>query len=169
MPDPQSQSRRRPKPSGWQKRFLALPAWLYNRGLGFLFGSRLIVLIHRGRTSGTERCTTLEVLEHRRVDGEYRVLSGWGRTSDWFLNIEASPPIALLVGRKRLQVNHRVLDPDEATAAVRAHLVAHPRVSARISGELWAALQEGDAALRAALAGTPVVAFEPVARTQEPR
>ena len=141
------------------------PVWLYERGFGPLFGSRLVVLVHRGRKTGIERRTTLEVLEHRRVAGEYRVLSAWGRTSDWYRNLAASPPIALLVGRSRYRVTHRVLAATEAAAAVRGHLTAYPRVSARLTPELMAALPRGDAALAAELENTAVVAFRPIADT----
>ena len=97
----------RPPPKGFQKRLMGLPVWFYRRGLGRLFGSRLVVLVHKGRKTGKTRYTTFEVLEHRLVDGEYRVLSGWGRTSDWFRNIQTNPPEALWVGKARRQVNHR--------------------------------------------------------------
>ncbi|MDJ0924428.1 MAG: nitroreductase family deazaflavin-dependent oxidoreductase [Acidimicrobiia bacterium] len=158
-----STSRRsRPKPGRWQKRFMDLPVYLYRFGLGFLFGSRLVVLVHRGRTSGAERHTTLEVLQHRPVDGEYRVLSGWGRTSDWFRNIEAAPPIGLWVGHRRQEVEARELAADEATRAVADHLRKNPKVSARIAPDLWSALQKSTAALQEALTDQPVVGFRPI-------
>jgi deazaflavin-dependent oxidoreductase (nitroreductase family) len=151
----------RARPSVWQKRLLGLPAWLYAHGFGFLFGERLAVLVHRGRRTGLERRTVLEILEHRQVDGEYRVLAGWGRTSDWFRNLQAAPPIALWVGRRRLGVAHRELDLAETAAAVRHHLLIHPRVSARLHAGLWNALEAGENSLRTALRSTPAVAFRP--------
>lgn len=158
---------KRNRPGKWQKRFMDLPVYLYRIGLGFLFGERLVVLVHQGRNSGRERRTTLEVLQHRPVNGEYCVLSGWGATSDWFRNLSANPPIALWVGRRKFGVTHRVLPPSEGTAVVAGHLRNSPRVSARISPELWAALQDGEDALQAALIGKPVVAFRPNAAEPE--
>jgi hypothetical protein len=58
-------------------------------------------------------------------------------------------------------VTHRVLETDDATAAVRAHLLSRPTVSARTSPDLWNALKIGDDALRRALTNTPVVGFRP--------
>ncbi len=158
----------RPKPGKWQKRFMDLPVHLYRLGLGFLFGERLVVLVHTGRKSRLERRTTLEVLQHRPVDGDYCVLSGWGATSDWFRNIDHSPPVALWVGRRKLGVTHRVLPPAEAAAVVAGHLRRSPRVASRISPDLWAALQDGVDALQEALTDRPVVAFRPTAGKPSP-
>jgi deazaflavin-dependent oxidoreductase (nitroreductase family) len=140
---------------------MALPTSLYAHGLGLLFGERLVVLVHRGRRTGAEHRTTLEPLEHRLIEGEYRVLSGWGLASDWYRNVQAAPPIELWVGSRRLRVTSRVLQPEDAAAAVRAHLLAHPFVSARIYADLWKALEAGNDALEKALTSTPVVAFRP--------
>ena len=135
------------RPTTWQRRLMGLPAWFYRHGFGRFFGGRLVVLVHSGRRSGLERHAVLEVLEHRRVRGEYRVLSGWGRRSDWFQNLEAAPPVALLVGGSRLSVTHRILERDEAAAAVCGHLRANPRTSRMISPDLWHALESGHGAL----------------------
>lgn len=148
------------KPSGWQKWLMDFPIQLYRIGLGWLFGSSLIVIVHTGRKSGATRRTVLEALGHRALEGEYRVISGRGRKADWFRNIEANPPKELWVGRKRTPVTHRVLSSEEAIAAVRIHLMKYPRMSARISPELVQAMHEGT--LSEALAPLEVVALRPV-------
>ena len=158
----------RQKPGKWQKRLMDLPVQAYRLGLGFLFGERLAVLVHTGRKSGLERRTTLEVLQHRRVNGEYCVLSGWGPESDWYRNISVNPPVALWVGRLELDVTPRVLPPSEAAAVVADHLRKSPRLSARISPALWAALQYGIDVLQEVLADRPVVAFRPAAAEPGP-
>jgi len=153
---------KRPQPRGWQKRMMDLPVWFYRRGYGRLFGKRTVVLVHRGRKTGTQRQTALALLDPGPVEGEYRVQSGWGRGSDWFRNLEANPPEGLWVGSARLAVTHRVLEPAEAADLVRRHLMAHPRVSARINPSLWQALQAGGERFDKALRDYPVVAFRPV-------
>lgn len=42
------------------------PIGLYRAHLGFLFGSRLLMLEHTGRKSGTRRYVVLEVVGHPR-------------------------------------------------------------------------------------------------------
>lgn len=153
----------KPRPSGITKRLLDAPVWMYRHGLGGLLGSRLVVLVHRGRRTGRERRTSLEVLQHRPVGGEYRVISGWGRTSDWYRNLAVNPPVALLVGRSRYRVTHRILPPDEAVDTVRGHVLAHPRATSLIAPDLAEAHESGRAALRRFVEEAPVVGFRPVA------
>ncbi|HXV92929.1 MAG TPA: nitroreductase family deazaflavin-dependent oxidoreductase [Pseudonocardia sp.] len=148
--------------TGMRRRLMAVPVRLYEWGLGPVLGSSLVVLVHRGRRSGLPHRTALEVLEHRPVDGEYRVLSGHGRSSDWFRNLQANPAAELWVGRDRFPVEHRVLAPDEAVRAVRAHLLASPCASSRFTPALWQALREGDQALAEVVASLPVLAFRRV-------
>ncbi len=148
------------KPAGWRKWVMDFPVWLYRAGLGRLFGSRLVVLVHRGRKTGAVRRTVLEALAHRPIDGEYRLLSGRGRRSDWFRNLEANPPIELWVGARRMPVTHRVLGPREAAESVRLHIEAYPRMSQRISPELATAMEQGT--LLEALADMAVVALRPI-------
>lgn len=148
------------KPSGWLKWLLNLPVWVYRARLGWLFNSSLVVLVHRGRKTGAVRRTVLEALAHRPIEGEYRMLSGRGRNSDWFRNMQASPPLELWVGRKRMPVTYRVLGPREATESVRLHIEAYPRMSRRISPELVAAMEQGT--LADVLTDIPVVALKPI-------
>lgn len=155
-------TQKRPRPRGWQKRIMDLPVWFYRRGYGRLFGKRLVVLVHRGRTTGIERRTALALLDPGPVDGEYRVQSGRGRRSDWVRNLEANPPEGLWVGSARLPVTHRVLEPADAADLVRRHLMAHPRLAARINPTLWQALQAGGERFEEALRDYPVVAFRPL-------
>ena len=50
----------RQKPQGLWKWLLQSPTWLFRARLGFLFGSRVVVLVHRGRKSGRRYETPLE-------------------------------------------------------------------------------------------------------------
>ena len=43
------------------------PIWLYRAGLGFVFGSRFLLLQHRGRRTGQVRQVMLEVVDHQRT------------------------------------------------------------------------------------------------------
>src|SRR4051794_19376116 len=63
-----------------------LPIWLYRARLGFLFGRRLLMLEHVGRTSGQPRYVVLEVVDHS--PGEYTVCAGFGERTQWLRNLE---------------------------------------------------------------------------------
>lgn len=154
----------RPHPHGLTKWFLDMPVRLYRWGLGPLFGARLVVLVHRGRTTGMTRRTALEVLGHRRIDGAYHVASGWGANSDWLRNVRAAGEAELCVGRDRVPVTVQVLPPDRGAAVLRRHLLEHPVATRRVNGDLWGPLLEGEAAFAEAAASLPVVAFTPVDR-----
>ncbi|WP_083905237.1 nitroreductase family deazaflavin-dependent oxidoreductase [Nocardia transvalensis] len=103
------------------------PIWLYRARLGFLFGSRLLLLEHVGRTSGARRYVVLEVVG-RPEKGCYVVVSGFGERSQWFRNLRAHPRARVWSGaRGPVEVDARVLDADETAAALHAYVAAHPR------------------------------------------
>lgn len=65
------------------------PIWLYRGRLGIVFGSRLLMLEHTGRTSGARRYAVLEVID-RPSPGRYVVSSGFGARAQWFRNVQAN-------------------------------------------------------------------------------
>jgi F420H(2)-dependent quinone reductase len=66
------------------------PVWLYRARLGFLLGSRLLMLEHTGRKTGTRRYAVLEIVQCPRP-GTYVVASGFGTRAHWFRNVRANP------------------------------------------------------------------------------
>lgn len=103
------------------------PIYAYRAGLGFLFGSRLLMLEHIGRTSGARRFVVLEVVERPGPD-RYVVVSGFGRRAQWYRNIVAHPHVRVSCGMRRGQPATAVpLSPDESAAALRRYAHIHPR------------------------------------------
>lgn len=82
------------------RRLARSPLWLYRHGLGFLLGPRLLMLEHRGRSSGLPRQVCLEVVD-RPASGTLRVVSGLGPRSQWFRNLQAEPRCRVSTGRRR--------------------------------------------------------------------
>ena len=125
---------------GLQDRFAALaskllqirwlvraPIWLFQARLGFLAGSRLLLLEHVGRKSGARRYVILEVVD-RPAPGKYTVASGFGERAQWFRNIRANPSVRVSVGgHRRRAATARILEPADAQAALRAYGRDHPR------------------------------------------
>jgi deazaflavin-dependent oxidoreductase (nitroreductase family) len=146
---------RRPGPvRAW---FIDFPVHLFRAHLGWLFGGRLVVLVHRGRRSGEVRRTVLEVIRKDPSTGERLVLSGRGVRSDWFRNIDASPALELWVGRHRFRVEQRILEGDEQAVEFRRYVDMHPRLAVKVMGELGA---PGDPEAAARL--VRIIAFRPV-------
>ena len=103
------------------------PIWLYRARLGFLFGSRMLMLEHVGRQSGARRYVVLEVFD-RPAPGNYVVVSGFGGRAQWFRNVMANPKVRVSVaGRRPVPATARLLAPVEADVALNAYVRRHPR------------------------------------------
>jgi deazaflavin-dependent oxidoreductase (nitroreductase family) len=103
------------------------PVRLYRARLGFVLGSRFLMLEHAGRTSGLRRYVVLEVADHPSP-GRYVVASGFGTRAQWFRNVQANPAVRVyLRGRKPVAATARQLPPDEAAAVLERYAARHPR------------------------------------------
>jgi deazaflavin-dependent oxidoreductase (nitroreductase family) len=148
--------------------FFRAPLWLYDWRLGWLLGHRFLRLTHQGRRSGRHYRTVLEVVGRDRQAGEYVVVAGFGRTSDWFRNISAHPALEIVVGRERFVPEHRLLGLDEAEATMagyeRRNRIIAPIVR-RVLGRLIGKPYDGSATARRELVSQlPMVAFRPQIR-----
>lgn len=107
--------------------FVRAPIWLYRARLGGVFGSRLLMIEHTGRTSGRRRYVVLEIID-RPSPGCYVVVAGFGRRAQWFRNVEAHPQVRISLGsRAPAAAVARRLDPEAAAASLGRYADAHPR------------------------------------------
>src|SRR3972149_10125841 len=86
-------------PRGLSRFLFRLPIAMYRLGLGGLLGKRFVRLDHVGRRSGILRHVVLEVVRYDRESGACVVAVGFGKRSDWFLNVTENPRIGFTVGR----------------------------------------------------------------------
>lgn len=108
------------------------PIGLYRAGLGFLFGSRMLLLQHTGRASGRARYVVLEVIE-RPAAGTYVVVSGFGAKTQWFRNVQADPRVRVSCGTRRsVPARATLLSSDESAAVLRRYADAHPKTWANL-------------------------------------
>lgn len=108
------------------------PIRLYRLGLGWLFGNRLLLLEHHGRTSGLRRYTVLEVVD--RGPGWWVVAAGFGERAQWYRNISANAAVRVSVGgRSRIPAAARRLSDAEAAAALLRYRTRHPRTWNRLA------------------------------------
>jgi deazaflavin-dependent oxidoreductase (nitroreductase family) len=118
------------------RRLMRAPIWIYRARAGALFGSRMLMLEHIGRTSGARRHVVLEVIDHP-APGTYVVASGFGGKAQWFRNIAANPQVRVYAGSHRpAAATARILDQAEADRALGAYIGRHPRAWARLKGVL---------------------------------
>ncbi|WP_039826224.1 nitroreductase family deazaflavin-dependent oxidoreductase [Nocardia testacea] len=115
------------------RRLMRAPVWLYRTRLGFLFGTRTLMLEHVGRKTGARRYVVLEVVDRPDADS-YVVVSGFGTRAQWFRNVRADPRVRVwLGGRGPAEARASVLGPDEVASSLHAYAAGHPRA--------WAALK----------------------------
>ncbi len=101
------------------------PIGLYRAGLGFLLGSRMLMVEHIGRVSGARRYVVLEVFGHPEPD-TYLIVSGFGTRAQWYRNLQANPSARVWVsGRRGAPAIAERLADAEADAALEAYVARH--------------------------------------------
>ncbi|GGL35939.1 nitroreductase family deazaflavin-dependent oxidoreductase [Nocardia jinanensis] len=123
--------------------FVRAPIWAFRVRLGFLFGGRLLLLEHRGRTSGQPRYVALETVD--RPDADTVVIaSGFGETSQWYRNLLAEPRCRVSIGaRYQVPASARTLDPAAAEVVLDAYRTRHPKAYRKLSGIIEEATGRG--------------------------
>lgn len=102
------------------------PIFLFRARLGFLFGGRLLLLVHHGRRSGRKRFVALEAVAR---EGRDRVIiaSGFGRGSQWYRNLEADPACEVSIGfHNRIPSRAELLDEPGSREILARYSAEHP-------------------------------------------
>lgn len=121
--------------TGLKKFFFRAPLFLYRVGLGGLLGQRFLLLNHVGRKSGKPRQSVLEVVNYNKTTDTYTIASGFGKKSDWYLNILAHPQVDIQVGWRKLAVTAVPLSPEASGQAMVDYARRYP-VAAKNLGKL---------------------------------
>lgn len=116
--------------------FVRAPIGLYRRGWGRLLGDRLLMLEHRGRSSGLVRRVVLEVVGHPRHD-RYLVVAGFGERADWLRNVRAHPGVRVSTGRLRsAPATAHELEPEAVSESLARYRSEHPLSWALLSSTM---------------------------------
>lgn len=116
------------------RRVVRSPIWLYRHNFGWLFGSRMLMLEHVGRTSGEARFVCLEVVGRPAAD-RIVVVSGFGREAHWYRNLLAEPRCAVSIGRRRqAAATARFMTSAESHDALATYQREHPQAWAHLRG-----------------------------------
>ena len=140
-----------------------VPIALYSLNAGWLLGHRFLLLAHRGRRTGRVYRTVLEVIDWDPVAREAIVMSGFGRTSQWYKNVLATAPVEVRIGRERFAPVVRPLETDAAarvlTGYERRNRMVAPLIRAVLSKTAGFRYDGSDAARRKLVQVLPLVAF----------
>lgn len=111
------------------------PITLYRHGLGFLLGSRLLMLEHLGRKSGEPRFVVIECVD--RDEERVLVASGFGGRADWYRNLVANGVAFVSTGRlRRIPAIPRFLDPEESARRLERYAAQHPTAWRRLESAM---------------------------------
>ena len=155
---PQRQTRR---PNALLLLLFRLPVWIYCLRLGWLLGHRFLMITHRGRRTGKVRRTVLEVLRQDRATGEFIVVSGYGKASDWYRNIQATPALEIHVGGRRFTPIQRSLTPVEVYKEFEDYEARHPRTARTFAGMIGLEYDGSEDQRRTFTAELPMIALSP--------
>jgi deazaflavin-dependent oxidoreductase (nitroreductase family) len=119
--------------------------WLaYRLGLGWLLGHRVVLLEHRGRTTGRPVRTALRVEHWDPVSRHLLVAAGAGPGTDWYRNVLAHPLVRVTIGRERNVLGCAVpVADDEARSELERGRARRPRLTERVPGPLRTWLARG--------------------------
>ncbi|MGH9290654.1 MAG: nitroreductase family deazaflavin-dependent oxidoreductase [Acidimicrobiales bacterium] len=113
--------------------------WLaYRLGLGWLLGHRVVLLEHRGRTTGRPVRTALRVVRWDPASRHLLVAAGAGPGTDWYRNVLAHPLVRVTIGRERNVLGCAVpLAHDEARSELERSRARRPTFAGRVVRPLW--------------------------------
>ncbi len=116
-------------PTGIKRFMFRAPIWLYSIGLGGIMGGQFLLLKHTGRKSGQPRQAVLEVVDYDPETGDFFVASGFGKKSDWYLNVLKTPEVTIQVGNNLMPATALPLTPDESGKAMVNYAHRNPRAA----------------------------------------
>jgi deazaflavin-dependent oxidoreductase (nitroreductase family) len=114
--------------------------WLaYRLGLGWLLGHRVVLMEHRGRTTGRPVRTVLHVVRWDAASRHVLVAVRPGPGTEWYRNVLAHPLVRVTIGRERNVPGSAVpLPDDEARSELERARARRPGVAGRVMRPLWA-------------------------------
>lgn len=121
---------------GLRRLLFRAPIWFYRVGLGWLLGNRFLLLNHIGRKSRLTRQTVLEVVRHDKETDTYIVAAGWGEQSDWMRNIQHTPQVLVMSGRRRFEAIATRLEGERAQQEAHSYALEHPIIFRNLAEKL---------------------------------
>jgi deazaflavin-dependent oxidoreductase (nitroreductase family) len=145
-------------PTGFSRLIWRFPVQLYRARLGWLLGSRFMLLRHIGRISGRHRAAVVEVVH--REPGSWTAASGFGTRADWYRNVLAHPDITVRTAGHDHTVHAVPLSPDEGAALMTLYARAHTSAARSLVKIMGYRVDGSDADWAEVGRRTPFVRFE---------
>jgi len=149
-------------PRGISKIPWRLPILIYKFRLGWIFGHRAILLIHKGRYSRKTRYVVLEVIKFDKDSNVHYVASGFGGKSDWFRNIVKYPHVNIRTAGKTFAVKAQVLDRDDAQTVFTEYIERYPNAIKNLARFIGYDIGNSQQDTLDFLRMIPVITFNPV-------
>lgn len=153
--------RKKRRPNALLRLVFRLPLWIYRLRLGWLLGRRFLMITHQGRRTGVIRRTVVEAVRYNRGTDEFVVVAGYGKTSDWYRNIQARPALQIDVGGRRFTPTQRFLNPEEMYEEFKDYERRHPRLARTLARMIGLEYQGTEAQRRALATELPMIALSP--------
>lgn len=150
-------------PEGCSRLLFRLPIHLYWLGLGWMLGSRFVLLTHTGRKSGKKRRTVLEILRRKNDSSAIYVTSAWGERADWLQNVRAHPEVEVQVGGRSWPAQARLLTQEQGAAELGRYAAAHPKAATGLARLLGYRIENAQQEFSKLAQGMRVVALERIA------
>jgi deazaflavin-dependent oxidoreductase (nitroreductase family) len=147
-------------PKGFARLLWRAPIWLFNAGLGWIFGKRFLLLNHVGRKSGKARQAMLEVVRYDKDGHTYYVASGFGEKSDWFQNVMQHPDVTIQVGGKRYTTQAVRLSLEAAEEEMLTYGRNHPTAIKNLASLMNYPVDGSEESFRNLGRLLPVIAFK---------
>jgi deazaflavin-dependent oxidoreductase (nitroreductase family) len=152
-------------PTAGPRRWLfRTPLLVYRAGLGWLFGHRLVMIVHRGRRSGRWRQVVVEVVVRDPATGVVTVASGYGPTANWYRNLLANPDAEIVLGSRRLAVRARPIPAEEGAELMVDYARRRPRSARMVARQVGVPVDGSEASWRVLGRALPYVRLEPQGR-----
>lgn len=148
-------------PSGLARMLFRLPIHLYRLRLGWLFGTRLMLLTHTGRVTGRQRQVVIEVVGGGRRDGSYVVCSGFGTRAAWYRNVLANPRVRVRVGNHEMPATAEPLGEDDGAAVMATYARRRPKAAHKLCRFMGFVVDGSDSDYREVGRRLPFVRFTP--------
>ncbi len=147
------------RPRGLGRLAFRLPIWLYKIHLGWLLGSRFMLLEHTGRKSGLPRKTVIEVVRFDKQKRIFYAASGWGEKSDWYQNVMKNPHVSIQSGRVNQPAVAERLPAEEAGEELVQYARQHPMAWRELASFMGYELDGSEAEIRTVAQSLPIIAF----------
>lgn len=130
--------------------------------LGWLAGNRFLRLTHKGQMTGFLHETVIEVVRHDKETDTYYVVSGWGKKSDWYQNVQFFPAVTVDVCRRRFQEHVELIPLAKSIENIEGYAHDHPLAFSELSSLLLGEhMKPGSDAARRLAEKMPIVSMHP--------